>query len=515
MRRLAGLIGVLATAAPASAALGARPASTSAALGAQPAPLAMTLTGPPPATSITEAQAKQVGTDAYDYGFPLMEFLRVARQNTSVTVPDAFADAPINELGNARGLADFAHQPIVQPNNDTLYTSGHLDLGAGPIVLHVPAIPDRRYYSFELMDPYTNVFAYVGTRTTGDGVGNFVITGPGFKGRLPRGLHRIRSHYRRVWMLGRTLVYGRNDLPNVHKIQNGYRLLPLAKYVKYGLNWRHPRPKHIVKTPTLQFEPSGLAFFDQLGTALAENPPPHRDAATLKELRTVGIGPGLHPSKEHLGAAVLAGLTAAVTDGPDHIQTLRTGVAVKSIRATHGWFVPPADTGSYGIDYGFRAVVAAAGLAANRPAEAMYIIGITDPNGSPLNGANDYVIHFPRGQLPPARYFWSLTMYNQAFFLIANPINRYEIGNRTRGLRRNPDGSLDIYLQHDPPPGHRSNWLPAASGQFEVTLRLYGPRRSALDGTYLYPPITKTTRALARSAGRRSAGPSRSACGPR
>jgi hypothetical protein len=457
---------------------------------------ALVLTASSPAatsTPLTQQQAEAIGLDAYDYGIPLMEFLRQAREQTSVTVPDALSDAPVDQLGNARTLANAAHQPIVQPNNDTLYTMGHLDLRHGPLVLHVPAISGHRYYSFEFLDPYTNVFHYIGTRTTGDGAGTFLIAGPLFHGHTPRGMRLIRSPYELAWAVGRTLVYGPSDLAAVHRVQDGYRLIPLADYLRSGLRWRPSRPKRIVTKPLQFTEPTGLAFFDQLGTALAETPPPPRDKAILAELRTVGVGPGLHPSREHLSAGVIAGLTAAADNGPAHVAALKVSLAVASARAHDGWFVPPADTGDYGTDYAFRAVVALNGIAANRPAEAMYIIGVTDSTHALLNGADDYVIHFPARELPPARYFWSLTMYNQSFFLVANPINRYELASHTAGLKRDPNGSLDIYLQHAPPRGHESNWLPTpASGQFEVTLRIYGPTRRALTGRYRYPPITRT-----------------------
>jgi len=357
----------------------------------------------------------------------------------------------------------------------------------------VPAVPNHRYYSFEFLDPYTNVFRYVGTRTTGDGAGTFVITGPTFRGPLPLGLRRIRSPYRRAWLVGRTLVSGPRDLPAVHKIQDGYRLLPLEEYIKHGLSWRPPRPRRIVTTHTTFTLPTGIDFFDQLGTALAQNPPPVQDAAIPPELRTVGLGPGMHPSREHLSPAVLAGMTAAADSGPSHIFSVRTALAAKSVLARNGWFVPPSDTGAYGTNYPWRAVVAVYGLAANRPAEALYIVGAADQTHALLNGAHDFVIHFAKGHLPPARYFWSVTMYDQNFFLVPNPISRYSIGNRTSGHKRNADGSVDIYIQHTAPAGHVSNWLPGpATGTFEVTLRLYGPLPSALQGSYVYPPITRT-----------------------
>jgi hypothetical protein len=473
-----------------------RLATLLAAAAATTACIGAAVAAPAIAAPITEAQAQQIGTDAYVYGIPLMEFNRQAAHQTSVTVPDTLSDAPLNQLGNARQLATPADGVIVQPNNDTLYSMGHLNLSDGAMVLHVSAIPNHRYYSFEFMDPYTNVFHYVGTRTTGDGAQTYVITGPKFHGRIPHGVKRISSPYERAWLVGRTLVSGQSDLPAVHKVQNGYKLLPLSEYVKHGLNWSPPHPTHVIKTPKTVVEPTGLKFFDELGDALATSRPPARDAKILTELKSVGIGPGLHPSSEHLSSAVVTGLSAALAGGSADIAALKVKVASTSAAANNGWFVPPTDLGDYGTDYDLRAVVALNGLAANRPAEAMYIVGIEgSDNGTPglLDGANDYVIHFPAGQLPPAKYFWSTTMYNSSFYLVANPINRYELASHTAGLKYNSDGSLDIYVQHTAPAGHESNWLPSpASGQFEITLRLYGPEATALGRTYKYPLIEQT-----------------------
>jgi hypothetical protein len=446
----------------------------------------------PGLSAVCETAADDAGTDAYLYGIAPMEFWRQAAQQTSVTVPNSLSDAPVNQFGSARQLANAAHQVFVQPNNDTLYTMGHLNLSHGPIVMHVPAVPDKRYYVMQFLDPYTNVFAYVGTRTTGDGAGNYLIAGPGWHGAVPSGLHLIQSPYELAWIAGRTLVYGATDLPEVHRIQNGYRLIPLAGFRARGLRWRPRKPRRIVTTHTTVAVPTGVAFFDRLGAVLAASPPPAQDATILGELRADGIGPGLQPSKEHLSAPVLAGLAEAADDGYSYVYNARTTYAAQSAIEHHGWFVPSGDTGDFGSDYQYRAIIALFGLAANEPTEAMYIVGVIDQTDRELDGADDYVIHFAAGQLPPARYFWSVTMYDSGFYLVPNAINRYSLGNRSAGLAYNTDGSLDIYVQHAPPTGHESNWLPApASGKFEVTLRMYGPQPNALDGAYQYPPIMR------------------------
>ena len=332
----------------------------------------------------------------------------------------------------------------------------------------------------------------MGTRATGDGPGSFAITGPGFHGRLPRGVRRIRSAYQHVWLVGRTLVGGPADLPAVHRVQDGYRLIPLRAFRKRGLAYAPPRPKQIITTHTKAVEPTGLAFLDALGDALAQNPPPARDAPILAELATAGIGPGLHPSQESLSTDVIAGLTAAVANGPADVYSQRVKLAAQSIAVNNGWYVASPDIGAFGTDYPLRAVVAVYGIAANRPIEALYPVGATDTTGHLLNGTNSYVLHFAAGQLPPARYFWSLTMYDQNFFLVPNPIDRYEIGNRSPFVK-NPDGSVDVYIQSSAPAGHEANWLPSpAAGTFEVTLRMYGPLPSVLNGSYRYPSITRT-----------------------
>jgi hypothetical protein len=443
-------------------------------------------------TNPAEQHAEQVGTDAFVYGVALMEFLRLQRQHTSVTVPNAYGDSPFNQLSNERHLTGAAHQPNVQINNDTLYTYSHLNLSHGPLLLHIPRIAHHRYFVMQFLDPYTNDFAYVGTRTTGDGGGNWAITGPGFHGHLPAGVKRIRSRYNLVWLSGRTLVYGKSDLPAVHRVQDGYKLMPLRDYERYGLSWRWPRPKHVVKQATVAKLPTGLAFFDQLGTALEQSPPPHRDARILREMASVGIGPGKHPSREHLSANVREGLRLAADEGLAHVAALKLQRALPNGAKHNGWYVPPPDTGAYGTDYTLRAIIAVNGIGANRPAEAIYPIGFMTPTGALIDGSHRYVIHFAAGHLPPARYFWSLTMYNSAFYLIRNPINRYSIGNRTPGLKYNRDGSLDIYIQSTAPAGHRSNWLPSpSSGRFQVTLRMYGPKPIALHNRYHYPSITQ------------------------
>lgn len=453
-------------------------------------PIGSAVAAPAP---LSQAQAQQVGTDAYVYGIDLLEFVHQTALDTSVTVPNQWGNAPINQVGNQRVLTTPANQAkeIVGPSNSTLYSNVHLDLTRGPIVVHVPRIPRHRYYAWEFLDPYLNVFHYLGTRTTGNGGGNYVVVGPGFHGKIPVGLDVIHAPYSHVWLFGRTLVYGQADLPAAHRIQNGYRAIPLAAYRRVGLTYRPPRPTKVITTPTNTPIPTGLAFYDRLGEALAKYAPPARDHAILAEMAKAGIGPGLHPSRERLSAAVRDGLTAAANDGPAHIFALRFQFATTAPKKDNGWFQTLPDTGNWGTDYAYRAVVAVYGICANRPVEAIYGVGSRDNTGAVLNGSDSYRIHFAPGQIPPARYFWSMTAYNIDTWLVANRYDKYSVGSN-KGIRYNQDGSLDIYVQPTPPAGHESNWIPdPAVTPFILILRLYGPKASVLNGTYTYPKIMR------------------------
>lgn len=444
------------------------------------------------ATACTSA-AEQVGDEAYLYGVPLLEFIRQAATQTSVNVPNALADAPVNQFGSDAELntPQPGHSVFVQPNVDTLYTMGHLNLTSSAMVLHVPRVARGRYYVMQFLDPYTNTFAYVGTRTTGDGAHTYLITGPHWTGRVPAGMTRIASPYNLAWICGRTLVNGRADLAAVHTIQKRYRLIPLAGYRRYGLRWKARVPKRKVTVAASPEVPTGLAFYSALAADLAQSPPPAADDQVLADLADAGIGPRMDPSKLDASAAVLTGLAEAADDGPATITNDRTTEAAEAALTHNGWFVPFSDTGNFGTDYEWRAVVAVYGLGANEPQEAMYIVGVLDNHDQKLNAADDYVIHFPADALPPAKYFWSLTMYDTNFSLVPNAIGRYALANHIPGLHYNLDGSLDIYISHhQPPPAELPNWLPSpAGGNFEVTLRLYGPGASALKGSYGYPSI--------------------------
>ena len=397
---------------------------------------------------------------------------------------------PTNDLISLGRLVGPATRLVVLPNVDTLYTLAHIDLRVQPLVLHVPDTGGR-YYTMQLLDAYTNTFAYVGRRATGTHRGNYAIVGPRFHGRLPASVKRITSPTPDVWLLGRTLVDGPSDLPRVVQIERKYSLTPLSVFVS-----GHTTPPIVITGPLPQPKPkfsipNDLRYFDLLGDALRSDPPPAGERGLLRLFASVGVGPGLHPSQEHLAATVRTALTAAITAGPRAIGAEVVREHNRSARSHNGWLVPPAGTGNAGSDFLLRAVIATVGLGANVPAEALYPIAMTDSFGRALSDNHDYVLHFRAGELPPVRAFWSVTMYATDLFLVPNPIDRYSVGDRTPGLRRSGDGSLDIYIAHSAPRGHESNWLPSPQGGFVLALRLYQPTAAVLRDRWPLPIIRR------------------------
>jgi hypothetical protein len=414
--------------------------------------------------------------EAYIYTFPLYAMYR--------TRYDALArsGAP-NRFQHARTLATPASRAVTAPNNDTLYSSAWLDLSQGPLVLHVPDTAGR-YYSLAFMDFYTNNFAYVGRRRTGTKAGDFLIVGPRGQGERPPGIPVIAAPTNGVWLLGRILVTGVEDLPTVHALQNQLALTALSS----GDGGTAPRKRAGIGPKPEPNNPWN--YFAVVNAALTENPPPARDRQVVVDVAKIAIGPDAFFDATRFSteerAALLAGVGAAKRE-------LETALIPRTI-GRPGWTKPRADLGNFGTDYFFRASVAQVGLAALEPQEAVYLSPTGDADGRPTDGTHRYLLHFSKGGLPPVDAFWSLTMYqvdpDQRRFLVENSLNRYSIGDRTKGLVYNADGSLDIFIQHQSPGEAReANWLPAPEGRFVLSLRAYQPRSELLNGQYQVPVL--------------------------
>lgn len=435
------------------------------------------------------AESSALAAEAYIYGYPLV-LMDVTRRVLTAVSKAGGTKAPLNQINHLRAFPDHTFTDVVSPNADTLYSTAWLDLGNEPFVLSVPDV-GQRYYLMPMLDAWTNVFASLGVRTTGQAADNFAITGPGWDGYLPRDVTEIRSPTDTVWLIGRTQTNGKDDYAAVHAIQDQYMLTPLSAW---GKDYIPPdnvpvAPGIDVKTPPSEQvgRMDAATFFGRLNALMKNNPPAPDDAEAIARFAEVGIAPAKPFDLNALEPLARKGVEQSVALGQAKI--------IAEARKPHGQKINGWDfmikTGSYGTDYLLRAVIALVGLGANLPKDAIYPHATEDSDGQPLNGANRYVIHFPKGEVPPVNAFWSITMYNDRQAFVENPIDRYAIGDRDK-LEFNDDRSLTIYIQHDSPGREReSNWLPAPADSFNLILRLYWPSKEIIHGTWKMPPVER------------------------
>jgi hypothetical protein len=435
-----------------------------------------------------ETEAFNLRSEACIYGYPLviMEILRSVM--TNVTAPEGF-HAPLGQIAHMRQYPDASFRGAAIPNRDLLYSFAWLDLSKEPYIL---SLPDEhgRYYLIEMLDAWTNVFAAPGKRTTGTKAQKYLITAPGWHGTLPRGLKQIKSPTNMVWLIGRTYCTGTPaDYQKVSALQDKYTLIPLSAYGK-----RYAPPKGTVD-PKVDMRTSaweqvnrldGAAFFKIMADAMQANPPAPQDTPMVAKLAKIGLVPGQGFDAAKLDPALAQGLNDSFHAALEKIRAY----GKDTVSLVNGWSFT-LKTGVYGTDYLQRAAIAMVDLGANRPQDIIEMTVQKDAAGELLDGSHRYVLHFPKSQIPPAHDFWSLTLYNAEHFLVANPLNRYNLNSRSK-FRHNRDGSLDLYIQKDSPGKDKeSNWLPAPANTFELMLRLYWPKESVLKGTWKPPAVTR------------------------
>jgi hypothetical protein len=405
---------------------------------------------------------------AYRYALPVYEIARV--RYALQLDPLAPVRLSSNHLFHGRALAAPASRLITTPNADTLYSLAFLDLRNGPVRVDVPDTDDR-YYSLAFMDCYTNNFAYVGRRTTGTRAGSYLVTGP-HAARGKSGPAVIAAPTADVLLLARILVRGPDDLDAVRRLQQGFVVRGPATA---------PRP--LASTPA---PGSGERFVAIVNGVLADNPPPGADATVLQSIAAVGVGPSTEPLRAELRRAWNERFSALERA---FAATVRAGRTI-----AHGWSYPPVDIGRYGTDYDARARTALVGLLANVREEDMDLGAVADAGGAPLDARGSYRLRLPARM--PVDAFWSISVYERQpdgrLYFADNPLHRSVIGDRTRELRRNADGSLDLFIQRDPPaPERRTNWLPLPAGPFALMMRNYQPRPELLDGRFRYPAVER------------------------
>ncbi|OBJ43124.1 hypothetical protein A5630_19495 [Mycolicibacterium mucogenicum] len=431
-------------------------------------------------TSAVAADLKSVATDAWVYGYPLV-LMDATRK----------AAAPTNHFFHADVLPDAANHQVVRPNRDTLYSQAWVDARTEPVVLQVPAMEPDRFWLMPFLDMWTNVGQDPSSVRPQPAAGQaappftYAITAPGWTGSLPAGATPLPMPTSTSWLLGRIQTRGPQDFSRVHDLQQQLTLTPLSQW-RAGANLRQSGVAPANANADPQKEVTDLdarTFFNRLCALMVDYPGPEADAPALARFAAVGIKPGA--TVDNLPVDVLE---AAAAEAKRQIPVWNADPGLKNL---NGWNFY-TDVGTYGTNYMMRAHTAWRGLGANLPKDAVYPT-VSIP-GDATTPTRNYRIRFAAGQLPPATAFWSITAYGDDSFLVPNPAGIYSVGNE-KPVTPNPDGSLDIAVQHaDPgpavPPG---NWLPIApNGPFSLTLRLYGPKPEVLDGTW-EPPLVRAS----------------------
>jgi hypothetical protein len=432
-----------------------------------------------------EQMAYAIGIQAYVWGFPVIinEHSRLNMAGSEEIIPHMLR-GPLNTPVHAKKLLNSDFEDVQSPNNDTLYTTFWLDLRPEPLILHVPDMAGR-FYTYQFVDAYSNNFDYVSQRTKGFQEMDVAICGPGWTGFLPQGTIRIDCPTPDVFVIGRLAVAGVADVPNVHALQDKMSLVPLSQAGDADYQTADVKLSKSVR----KYE-GPLAFFEELGDRIALNPPPPQDDGLLGLFKEIGltVDHGFDPSQ--LEESILRGLERAAAEG----ESIIAAKAMVMGSEVNGWQLAPVAPEYFGTDYLYRAAVGWQSMYVNDPAEAYYPGVYADQDGQPLDASkHKYLLRFEADNMPPVGAFWSTTMYDlEKRLMVANPINRYSIGDRTAGLRYGDDGSLEITIQHGSPGADKeSNWLPAPNAPFYMLMRLYLPSMEILNGQYEIPPVTR------------------------
>ena len=424
---------------------------------------------------VKEKEAQETAIEGYIYAYPLVTMEMTRRVMTNVDTP-AGSKAPMGQFARLRTYPAVDDHSVTAPNADTLYTLTWLDVSKEPWVVSVPDMKDR-YYLLPMLDGWTNVFQDPGKRTTGTKAQKYAITGPGWSGTLPAGVTEYKAPTGMVWILGRIYCTGTpDDYKAVHALQDQVSAVPLSAYGKPY------KPAAAKVDPAIDMKAAprdqvnamdAAAYFKLFAELLKTNPPSAEDAPMVAKLAKIGIVPGQDFDASKLEPAVAKGIAAAPKHGQDKISAyLKEAIVTGDAKVEHGWLFF-SKTGLYGTGY--------------RNQDAVYPTSEGPDLLKKYSGAQKYVAHFKKGELPPANAFWSITMYDKDYFFVPNPINRYTVSSRNK-FKVNPDGSIDLYIQKESPGKDKEqNWLPAPSDTFVLMMRLYWPSEkppSILDGTW-------------------------------
>ena len=441
------------------------------------------------------AETKAIAQEAFVYGLPIVMNYAVM-QEFAVDKNSGQFKATFNQIFNEHRLSTYEDTAVVTPNSDTPYSLLWLDLRTEPIIISVPAVEKTRYYSVQLIDGNAYNYGYIGSRATGVEAGNYLITGPDWKGTLPKGVKKIFiSSTPFALTIFRTQIFNPADMSNVIKVQSGYKAQPLSKYLN------QPAPVAAAKIDFLPATTAGIKanFYQYLDAALAFIPVTADNKDILAKLATIGIGPNKKFAFSDLSLEHKAAVLLALKAGDAEVDKF----LASGLKKVNSWNIGAVfgDSAFYNGDWLKRAAAAKGGIYGNDAVEAVYPMTREDVTGQVLDGSkHNYTLTFKAGQFPPVNAFWSITMYDgKTQFLIKNPINRYLINSpMLTNMKKNADGSLTIYIQKDSPGAEKqSNWLPAPNGTIYLVMRLYWPKTEnpsilpAGSGTWSPPGIVQ------------------------
>ena len=440
-------------------------------------------------------ETKAIAEEGFIYGLPIVMNYAVMYEYV-VDKQSGQWKAPFNTIANEARVFTYKDTSVITPNSDTPYSLLWLDLRAEPVVVSVPAVPKNRYYSVQLTDGNTFNYGYIGSRATGNDAGDYLIVGPDWKGETPKGIKKVfQSSTAFSIVIFRTQLFNPKDMPNVVKVQKGYKATPLSKY----LGKSAPPAPPAIDFPKANAQLVKENFFEYLDFALQFSPPGPEEKDIRAKLARIGVGPGKTFSFKDLSLEHKLEVGLGMKDGEAKVEAALESAG----KDVDGWRVASlfGDRAFYNGNWMLRAAAAKGGIYGNDAIEAMYPMAHVDGKGEALDGSkHDYTLTFPAGQLPPVNAFWSVTMYDgKTQLLIENPIDRYLVNSpMLPHMKKNPDGSVTIYVQKDSPgKAKESNWLPAPDGPIYLVMRLYWPKQTPPsilppgDGTWQPPAIVK------------------------
>lgn len=436
-------------------------------------------------SKLSLGQLKTLAEDGFIFGLPLVMNYAIMNEYAVDTTSNQFK-APFNHIKNEPRLFTYKDLAVLSPNSDTPYSLAWLDLRAEPVVITVPKVDKGRYYSAQLVDGNVYNIGYIGSRATGNDAGSYAVAGPDWKGEKPNDVGQVfHSTTPFLLVVFRTQLFDAQDMPNVIKVQNGYKIQTLSAFQGTSA------PQSAPKIDFLPAKSSGVKanFWTYLNAALKYIPESNQDKDIRNRLSKIGIGTGKEFDIKDLSAEQQQAMLDGMKAGDDKINQYVASGATD----VNGWQVGSlwGDVDFYNGDWLKRAGGAKAGIYGNNASEAMYLLGRKDADGGVLDGSkHNYTLTFPAGSLPPVNAFWSVTMYyGDSQFLVENPIDRYLINSpMLSDMKKNNDGSLTLYLQKDSPGKDKeSNWLPAPAGPIYLALRLYYPS-PATEASSVLPP---------------------------